>query len=190
MNTLFEFEEVSAKTLIGNRLHAVIKDGKIDVYKNDVFIESKPISKDFEKRLTVVELVNNYGAMKLRIAEFLGVSRQSIDNWLDSYKKNGAEGLINNTKDSWKKNSKRFTGNKARELENDRFQESQKLESQEITISFNDVEDHLEDVKTDLFTETYSLENNRYAGTMLVIGMLEHLYHFSSSFFIIVGKRL
>ena len=73
MGTLFEFEEISAKILIGNRLHAVINGDKIDIYKNDVFIESKPISKDFEKRLTVVELVNNYGAMKLRIAELLEV---------------------------------------------------------------------------------------------------------------------
>jgi hypothetical protein len=180
MGTLFEFEEISAKILIGNRLHAVINGDKIDIYKNDVFIESKPISKDFEKRLTVVELVNNYGAMKLRIAELLEVSRQSIDNWLDSYTKNGAVGLINNTKDSWKKNSKRFTGNKARELENDRFQESQKQESLEITIDFKADADDLEEVKTDLYTDTYGLENNRYAGTMLVIGMLEHLYNFSS----------
>jgi len=180
MNILLNSKDNLAKQLIGNRLHAVIKGVKIDIYKNDVFIETKPISTDFEKRLTVVELVNNYGAMKLRIAELLEVSRQSIDNWLDSYKKNGAIGLINNTKDSWKKNPKRFKGNKARDLENDRFQELQKEESQLITINFNAVEDDRVDIKTDLFTEIYSFENNRYAGTMLVIGMLEYLYHFSS----------
>ncbi len=118
--------------------------------------------------------------MKKRLAEVFSVSRQTIDNWLDSYNKYGAQGLINNTKDSWKKNPKRFVGNKARELEKDRLSEAQKIESQEITIDFTAPAQTGEIIKTDLYTDTYSFEDNRFAGSMLIIGMLEYLYRFSS----------
>jgi len=180
METLFNIEKEKHKHLIGKRLHISIKENYIEVYKNDDFIEVKPYSSGFDRRLAVVELETNYKAMKSRLAEVLDISRQSIDNWLDIYKKYGAEGLINSTKDSWKKNPKRFTGNKARELEKDRLEEAQKIESQAITIDFNAPLETPTGVKTGLYADTYGFEDNRYAGSMLIMGMLEHLYRFSS----------
>lgn len=180
MNILFNTEDNSHKQLVGNKLHVWIKEHKIEIFKNQEFTEVKPISTDFEKRLAVVELINNYGAMKKRLAEVFSISRQTIDNWLDSYKKYGAQGLINNTKESWKKNPKRFTGNKAREHEDERLSEAQRIESEEITIDFNCTDPTQDIIKTDLYTDTYKFEDNRYAGSMLVIGMIEYLYRFSS----------
>jgi hypothetical protein len=118
--------------------------------------------------------------MKKRLAEVFSISRQTIDNWLDSYKKYGAQGLINNTKESWKKNPKRFTGNKAREHENERLLDAQKKEADEITIDFTAPAPTQDIIKTNLYTDTYHFEDNRYAGSMLVIGMIEYLYRFSS----------
>lgn len=180
MNILFGSEKNEGKLLIGSKLHIIIRENKIEIYKNDIFTEVKPISVDFEKRLAVVELINNYGAMKKRLAVVMDISRQTIDNWLGSYEKYGAKGLINNTKESWKKNPKRFTGNKARELEKDRLVGTERNESQEITIDFNVAPQIQDDIKTDLYTETFSFEENRYAGSMLLIGMVEYLYRFSS----------
>lgn len=180
MDNLFNIEKNTQKHLIGNGLHILSKDSNIEIYKNQEFIEVKPLSSDFEKRLAVVELINNYGAMKKRLSEAFLISRQTIDNWLDSYNKYGAQGLINNTKESWKKNPKRFTGNKARELEKDRLSEAQKIESLEISIDFTATAQTTENNKTDLFTDTFFFEENRFAGSMLVIGMLEYLYRFSS----------
>jgi hypothetical protein len=190
MDTLFSFDELTKYQSIGHRLHIIIKGDKIEIYKNQEFIEIKAISTDFDKRLAVVELTNNYGAMKKRLAEVFSISRQTIDNWLGCYDKYGAQGLINNTKESWKKNQKRFKGNKARELEKDRLAGAQELESQEITIDFNATPQvQEENVKTDLYTGTYSFEDNRYAGSMVVMGMIEYLYRLSSLSANIYGEQ-
>jgi len=84
----------------------------------------------------VVDIVERYGVMKNKLAHSLGISRQSIDNWIDTYRKYGSTGLINNTKDSWKKNPKRFTGNKARDLEKERKVASQQLEKDPVKNQF------------------------------------------------------
>ncbi len=104
MNTLFDDTEKSTKMLIGKGLQIVMKNNFVDIYRNYIYVETKSIEKDFEKRLAVVQLVNNYFAKKNKLALAFSISRQTINNWLDSYDKHDLLGLINNSKDSWKKN--------------------------------------------------------------------------------------
>ena len=109
----------------------------VHLYKNGTFIKAQTLSPAIDKRLFVVDLVERQGANRTKLASSLGISRQSINNWVDTYRKNGSAGLVNNTKDSWKKNPKRFTGNKARDLEQERFGIKQKIEKKELTINFD-----------------------------------------------------
>ena len=184
MNTLFDDAEKSTKMLIGKGLHIVIKDNFVDVYRNYNHVETKSIKKDFEKRLAVVQLVNNYFAKKNKLALAFSISRQTINNWLDSYAKHELLGLINNSKDSWKKNPHRFKGNKARDLEQERLinkdlskkKKIQEENEQELSLDFETPA--IVPLSTDLYKEDYNFENNRYAGNFLIMAMLEHLYQF------------
>ncbi len=185
MKLLFDTEGKSDKRQIGKRLEIVLRENEVAVYRNYEYIETKQIKSSFEKRLAIVQLVNNYNAMKNRLAEVFDISRQSIDNWLNSFATHGALGLINNTKDSWKKNPHRFKGNKSRELEQNRLEakqyeqqkEAKRKAEQELEL-FDNLEPAPEPIKTDSYTDNYNFEDNRYAGSMILIGMIEHLYHF------------
>lgn len=185
MKLLFDTQDRPTKRLIGRDLEVNLRDGAVDIYRNYEYIETKQLKTSFEKRLAVVQLVNNYGAMRTRLSEAFSISRQSINNWIDSYEKEGALGLINNTKDSWKKNPHRFQGHKAASLEQDRL-EQREAENQaqakgkaatELNI-FPSPEVVRPKIKTDLYSTNYRFENNRYAGSMILMGMLEHLYDF------------
>ncbi len=50
--------------MISKSLAIVLHENEIDVYRNHEYIETKQIKSSFEKRLAVVQLVNNYNAMK------------------------------------------------------------------------------------------------------------------------------
>ncbi len=105
----------------------------------------------------------------------LGISRQSINNWVGTYRKHGSTGLINNTKDSWKKNPHRFTGNKARGLELGRFEAKQEIKKQELTINFNKetgVEGKDCGHANALYGEEHDCQDNRYSGSMLYLAIL------------------
>ncbi len=182
MDTLFDIINTSGRVLIGKGLEVILHEENIEIFRNNQFTEKKSINTEFDKRLAVVQLVNNYDAIKSRIADLFSISRQSVDNWLYSFKKVGPLGLINNSKDSWKKNPHRFTGNKNKQLAQDRLVEKELKEEQKIkqepTINFEETPPPTVPVKTKLYTDNYSFEDNRYAGGMLVMGMLEHLYGF------------
>ncbi len=184
MKTLFNDTNTDDKILIGKGLHIIIHDNLVEIYRNYTFVETKSIARDFERRLAVVQLVTNYKAQKGKLATAFSISRQSIDNWLDSYQKHELLGLINNSKDSWKKNPHRFKGNKARDLEQERLIEKELLDQQKIkeeaeqSPNLNFEVSTVVPVSTALYKEEYPFEDNRFAGSMLLIAMLEHLYQF------------
>jgi len=145
---------------------------RIHLYKNGAFVKEQPLSPAIEKRLFVVDLVERQGVTKTKLADSLEISRQSINNWIDTYRKFGATGLINNTKDSWKKNPKRFTGNKARDLEQKRREDKQKLEREALTINFDkelEVEEKYCGAARSLYNEEFDYTENRYSGSMLYL---------------------
>ena len=179
----------SERTQVGKQLWLSQSGDNLLVYNHKGFLMKKSVKDKFELRLAVVELVKNHGAWKTRLCGFFGEqvkSRQTVDNWINSYDKHGPQGLINSTKDSWKKNPKRFKGNKARELEQDRKEAAAKEETGEVKINFsragkpaNQAEKKAEFPKPALYERVHNFEDNRYAGAMLVTAMAEHLYNLS-----------
>jgi len=111
---------------------------RVSLYHHDTLIKTVDLSDRVAKRLVVVEAVE-MGATKARLAEALGISRQSIHNYTETKKYFGIEGLIHNYSTSTSKSrrrqrkshaSRRGTGNKARQLEKIRKEKKQELSLQ------------------------------------------------------------
>ena len=93
-------------TYIGNRLYFKFTDGNksiVTLFHNDVLVKSIDLSDQVAKRIFIVEAVE-LGARKSHLAEALNISRQSIDNYLNTKKYFGLEGLLNNYSPSRSKN--------------------------------------------------------------------------------------
>ncbi len=178
MNDLFSEQEIETGfEFIGNgySLKKMPGNNLVHLYRNGSLVKAQPLSPAIEKRMFVVDIVERYGVMKNKLAHSLGISRQSIDNWIDTYRKYGSTGLINNTKDSWKKNPKRFTGNKARDLEKERKVASQQLEKIQLKINFEQeikVADQHSGHAKDLYRQEFDYQENRYSGSMMYLAIL------------------
>lgn len=194
MNTLFE-EPKQGFEFIGNgfAIKKTSDKNKVHLYNNGSFVKEQVLYPSVERRLFVVDMVERHGVMKTRIAASLGISRQSVDNWIGIHRKHGSMGLINNTKESWKKNPKRFTGNKARDLEQERREERQKLEKQTLSVNFGselDVEEKHCGPARSLYTEEFDYKENRYSGSILYLGMVTRGYNFLNQLSSIIGDYL
>jgi hypothetical protein len=168
MDTLFPVTD-EGHIFIGNgySLKKTSEEKRVHLYRNGKFVSENILSPAIEKRLFVVDLIDKKGVMKSKIATALTISRQSIDNWLIINKKYGSEGLVNNTKNSWKKNPKRFRGNKARQLE----------------------EKHTSDAKF-LYNEEYDYQPNRYAGNLLYLSELTNSYDYLKQLSVKINKHV
>ena len=165
----------------------------VQLYKNGIFIKVQALSPTIDKRLFVVDLVERQGVNRTKLASSLGISRQSINNWVDTYRKNGSMGLVNNKKDSWKKNPKRFTGNKARDLEQDRLEAKQKIEKQELAINFDketEVEEKYCAHANVLYGENHDYQENRYSGSMLYLAIIISEFNYIKQLSALVGNYL
>jgi len=99
------------------------------------------INAGIDRRRLAVELILEGQITKSKLAKALGASRQSILNWEDTFRKSGFEGLVNSYKGSVRKGradkaDKLPTGNKARQLEEERRQKREALQKQQLTINF------------------------------------------------------
>jgi len=54
----------------------------VHLYNNGSFVKEQVLYPSVERRLFVVDIVERHGVMKTRIAASLGISRQSVDNWI------------------------------------------------------------------------------------------------------------
>lgn len=194
MSNLFDEQETDFD-LIGGGL-ALKKTSDKDIvhlYKNGIFIKAQPLRPAIDKRIFVVDLVERQGVNRTKLASSLGISRQSINNWVDTYRKDGSNGLVNNTKDSWKKNPKRFTGNKARDLEQERMETRQELEKQELTIDYDketEVKEKYCAHANTLYNEECDYQENRYSGSMLYLAMVISEFNFIKQLSALVGNYL
>jgi transposase len=194
MGNLFE-EQQKGFEFIGQgfALKKIDNNNKVHLYKNGVFVKEQPLNPTVEKRLFVVDLVERQGVTRTKLATSLGISRQSINNWVDTYRKHGSIGLVNNSKDSWKKNPKRFTGNKARDLEQERLETKQEQEQNQISISFGkevEVEEKYCGPANQLYCQEYDYQENRYSGSMLYVGILNKNFNFLKQLSALVGDYL
>lgn len=151
------------------------------VYRYGVLYKTAEINAAIDRRRLVVELVVECGVTKLRLAQALNLSRQTIDNWVASFKKAGFEGLVHSYKGGVRAGRLERAdtlprGNKARQLEEERRQEREKTQAQQLLIGFPASEDGGEPERADVFGERHGFQESRYAGSFLYWGLFQHLF--------------
>jgi len=160
MSTLFPTAKSTDLIPIGNGFGLKkISDDKIGFYRFDELQKVVPRKPQIDFRLFVIDLARSYALKKSKIAEALGISRQSIDNWLDIYHQYGVSGLENSPRTP--------TGNKARELELQRKEEREKQERQEFQFNFSfdrQGDEKQIDQEDAPFQKEHPWQKSRYAG--------------------------
>jgi DNA-binding XRE family transcriptional regulator len=114
----------------------------VRVYRYGVPFKVVEIKAGIDRRRLVIELVLEGGIIKSRLAKALKISRQSIDTWIDTFKKSGFEGLVNSYKGDIRtgrvENSGKLPiGNKARQLEEARRLKREEIQEQQLIINFD-----------------------------------------------------
>ncbi len=113
----------------------------VTVYRYGVPYRHVEINAGIDKRRLAVELIMEAQVTKSKLAKALRVSRQSIDNWENTFLKSGFEGLVNSYKGGVRKGrankaEKLPTGNKSKQLAVDRRQKREYLQEQQLIINF------------------------------------------------------
>ncbi len=174
-NILFEDVQSENENIkwIGNRLYLQFNKSdpnKIFLYLRDTLIKSVDLSDRVAKRLLVVDAVE-LGATKSRLADALGISRQTIHNYTETNKHFGPEGLIHNYSPSVSKSRRkqrqthvkqRGVGNKARQIEQMHREQREKLPTQMDLIFGKKIPDL--PLEEHPFGEEYDWKSTRYAG--------------------------
>lgn len=155
-----------------------ISDTQLIIYSPTGFYKTAKIEPQINKRLLVVELVEEHGGCKSSLAKALGISRQSIDNWIESYRKWGYDGLLSSTKPrSTNGKLDRPIGNKARQLEDDRRKKKEAIEMESVPLNFPATMGDQKDSPA-IFNDEHDFEENRYAGSFFYWGIFQHYYRF------------
>ena len=174
--------EENAAKFIGQRLYLEFKDDSethATLYHNDVLVKTADLADKVAKRFFVVEAVE-LGATKSRLADALNISRQTIHNYQEIKKHFGLEGLIRNYTPSkgetLRQNreahaDKGLKGNKARQLEQMRKEERERLNTQ-AELPFGD---RILDPEDQPFSEKHGWKATRYAGIFTYLITLIHL---------------
>jgi len=177
-----ELNDDNALKYIGQRLYLKFKDDSetlVALYCNEILVNTADLSDNVDKKLFVVEAVE-LGATKARLAEALNISRQTIHNYLETKKHFGLEGLIRNytpAKGATLRENRKacadegLKGNKARQLEQMRKKERERLDTQ-AELPFGDRTLAPEDQP---FSEKHDWEATRYAGIFTYLITLIHL---------------
>ncbi|UCG54953.1 MAG: helix-turn-helix domain-containing protein, partial [Dehalococcoidia bacterium] len=178
-------QEVDNKRkLIGNGYALEwVTDRIVIIYRYGVIAKKVEIKSGIDKRRLVVELVLEAGVTKSKLAEALNVSRQSVDNWIDTFKKSGFEGLVNSYKGSRQEGraengDKLPKGNKARQLEEERRHKREALHERQLTIYCDEEESGSCEDEADIFNDSYGFQENRYAGGFIYWALFQHLFNF------------
>ena len=181
--SLFPEEEISEKSdgqtfQLGNGLHIKIQGSykkSAHFYRHDNFLQVVELSDKVAKKLLVVDAVK-LGAQQKKLAEALGISRQTIYNYIETHNNFGPEGLIysynpNISKSREKQRelhaNKLPKGNKVEQAAAIRAEQTeQKAESQKsINFFFDENEQTVEMVAEEQpFSEQHNWEFSRYAG--------------------------
>ena len=161
---------------IGYRLYLKISDStptKAALYHNDTLVKVIELSDKVAKKILVVDAVE-MGAEKKALAAALGITRQTVHNYVEINKYFGLEGLIHNYSPSRSKSlreqrrrhaGRRSTGNKARQVEQIHKQQREAASSQ-LALSFTTGPVAAQDQP---FSEEHSWEATRYAGVFMYL---------------------
>lgn len=170
----FQLEKNDNTKMIGANLSLVFNrknKGLVTLKNRDVIVKRVDLSDKPAKKLLIVEAVE-LGATKIRLAEALDISRQTIDNYIGSKKRFGTEGLLGGYNPNMGKNlaehrkanqNQRIHGNKAvllaEERKAKRIEEHQKQYSLDFEFSEKTVEKHEQP-----FNTLYDWKSTRFAG--------------------------
>ena len=161
---------------IGHWLYLKFSDSspaKAVLYHNNTLVKIILLSDKVAKKLLVVEAVE-LGAEKKALAAALGITRQTVHNYIEIKKYFGLEGLIHNYSPSRSKSlreqrrrhsSRRSTGNKARQVEQIHKQQrdagSRQLDLPLATVSVPAADQP--------FSEEHDWKATRYAGVFMYL---------------------
>ena len=161
---------------IGYRLYLKFSDSasaKVALYHNDTLVKIIELSDKVAKKLLVVEAVA-MGAEKKALAAALGITRQTVHNYVEINKYFGLEGLIHNYSPSRSKSlreqrrrhaGRRSTGNKARQVEQIHKQQREAADSQ-LELALTTVPIAAQDQP---FSEEHNWKATRYAGVFMYL---------------------
>lgn len=161
---------------IGYRLYLKFSDSiaaKVTLYHNNTLVKIIELCDKVAKKLLVVEAVE-MGAEKKALAAALGITRQTVHNYIEINKYFGLEGLIHNYSPSRSKSlreqrrrhsSRRSTGNKARQVEQIHKQQREARSSQ-LELPLATVPIAAEDQP---FSEEHNWKATRYAGVFMYL---------------------
>jgi len=179
---------------IGNGYYVEwVNNNFLTVYRYGVPYKTTELNAQIDKRLLAIELVLECQVTKYKLAEALKISRQTLDTWIATYKKSGTEGLVNSYKGSKSKgrkdNAKKLpTGNKSKQLEQERKQKREALLKSQLNIDFEEAEDGPKIDETEIFNENHEFQETRYAGGFLYWGVFLHYFNFMRVCESIYGK--
>ncbi|MCP3684006.1 MAG: hypothetical protein GY861_15095 [bacterium] len=152
---LFPKDEKRIGVPVGNGYSIEWVTSKIvRAYRYGVSFKIVEINAAIDKRILAVELANESGVIKSRLSEALKISRQSLDTWLNTFRKSGFEGLVNSYKGKIQpgradNSDKLPVGNKARQLENERKLRREQVQKQQLEINSNIAESQNELVNSE-----------------------------------------
>lgn len=161
---------------IGHRLYLKFSDNtpaKAAFYHKDTLVKIIDLSDKVAKKLLVVEAVE-MGAEKKALAAALGITRQTVHNYIEIKKYFGLEGLIHNYSPARSKSlreqrrrhsSHRSTGNKARQVEQIHKQQGE-ADSQQHDLPLMTVQIAAQDQP---FNEEHNWKASRYAGVFMYL---------------------
>jgi len=200
----------------GLTIHFIGSGFEARLFRQNVFIRTVDLSDKTAKRLFVVDTVE-LGATKALLATALGISRQTIHNYIEMQRNFGREGLINSYHAANSKNratqrkeqkEKLSKGNKARRLEAMRREEREAKERKEEQQSLfsNTATDSVQKIssKEQPFSQVHDWKATRYAGVFLyliclmgefrwfdfVVGHFGGAYKIFMIFVLMVGRNI
>ncbi|MEA3448631.1 MAG: helix-turn-helix domain-containing protein [Bacteroidota bacterium] len=206
MAELFENTTAQGLSNLGNGIAVRKTPAYVEVWRNGGFLFVRrldPRETTPEFRHLIVELAQDYRAQKTKLSEVFGISRQTIDNWIDFFNDEGIAGLVNSTKN--KGNNHRGQGNKARELE--AAHRENRINNQRGQLSLFDIRfsgGHKIDKKDEPYDAPVEKHDNRYAGVFAifiiltayfkwfnwVIGLFGSGYKISQIFVLMAAKNI
>lgn len=189
---------------LGSGINIRIERNYVEVWRNGGFLfrsELDTLEYSPDLRQLVVDLVEKYKAQKSKTHKVFGISRQSLDNWIDSFNTQGIIGLVNNGKTG----VGRKKGNKAREHEQQRRE--QKQDNLQILPSLFDIQPPVSQIiepEEEPFSAPTGKQDNRYAGQIVyqvlltskwawfswIISYFGNSYKIFQVFLLMVGKNI
>ena len=195
MNTLFNNNEDMEITPIGKGFGLKkINSNKFILYRQGVPDKELVFYTKLDKQIITVDLILKHGVIKRRLAEIVGVTRKTIDVWVDTYHQGGNAALVNSSKKGsgrrGKQNITRPDGNKFKEYAARKKQERAKQEATEkLQIDIEMPEKIDENVpQSDLFSDEYDWRDNRYAGSFIYWAMFQGCYKVMNLFTRLFGQ--